>query len=347
MSTNSKIRFALAGCGRISEKHFEAIQKMGASAELVAVCDNDPERLKAAAQKTGAQPFESYAKLLATTKADVITLATPSGLHADQAIAAAEAGFHVVSEKPMATRWEDGKAMVAAFDKAEKRLFIVKQNRLNPTVMRLKKAIDQKRFGRIFLVTCNVFWSRPQSYYDAAKWRGTWELDGGAIMNQASHYVDLMDYLFGPIDTVHAFCATLARNIQVEDTGVVSLKWRSGALGSLNVTMLTYPQNYEGSITIIGEKGTVRLGGTALNEFEKWEFADPHPEDKEISSSGYQPTSVYGNGHTAYYQNVVKTLTREEEPGTDGREGLRSLETLVAIYNSARDRKRVALPLDL
>ena len=191
----------------------------------------------------------------------MVILATPSGLHAPQTIEAAEAGRHVVTEKPMATRWSDGKAMVQACDQAGVRLFVVKQNRLNATIQLLKRAMDKKRFGQIYMVNVNVFWNRPQEYYDSARWRGTWEFDGGAFMNQASHYVDLLDWLVGPVECVHAFTATLARRIEVEDTGVANVRWRSGALGSINVTMLTYPKNLEGSITIIGERGTVRVGG--------------------------------------------------------------------------------------
>ena len=165
-----------------------------------------------------------------------------------------------MSEKPMATRWKDGIAMVHACDDAKVRLFIVKQNRRNATIQLLKRAIDEKRFGRIHMVQVNVFWTRPQAYYDSAKWRGTWEMDGGAFMNQASHYIDLLDWLIGPVADVQAMTGTLARDIEVEDSGVLNVRWRHGALGSVAVTMLTYPKNLEGSITIIGEKGTVRLG---------------------------------------------------------------------------------------
>jgi UDP-N-acetyl-2-amino-2-deoxyglucuronate dehydrogenase len=252
-----------------------------------------------------------------------------------------------MTEKPMATRWEDGKRMVQACDNAGVRLFVVKQNRRNATLQLLKRAVDKKRFGRIFMVTINVFWSRPQSYYDSARWRGTWEFDGGAFMNQASHYVDLLDWLIGPIESVQAYTGTLARNIQVEDTGVMAVRWRSGALGSVNVTMLTYPKNLEGSITIVGENGTVRVGGVAVNEIQHWEFAVPDAEDDErVKKASYQTTSVYGFGHPLYYDNVIRVLRGEDEPETDGREGLRSLEVLIASYLSARDGRRVSLPLD-
>ena len=196
------------------------------------------------------------------------------------------------------------------------------------------------------MVNVNVFWTRPQEYYDSAKWRGTWEFDGGAMMNQASHYVDLLDWLIGPIESLQAYTATLARNIEVEDTGVVSLKWRSGALGSLNVSMLTYPKNFEGSITILGEKGTVRIGGIAVNEIKHWEFSEPEPDDLDVHNANYETGSVYGFGHTLYYQNVIDAMRGAAEAETDGREGLRSLEALIATYISSRDGKRISLPLN-
>ena len=344
--SNRPIRFALVGCGRIAGKHFEALARHADRAELVAVCDTDPAALAAAVARTQAPGFSTLGAVLARSNAEVIVLATPSGIHAAQAIEAAEAGRHVVTEKPMATRWHDGKAMVAACDRAGVQLFVVKQNRQNATIQLLKRAIEHRRFGRIYMVTVNVFWSRPQEYYDSAAWRGTWEYDGGAFMNQASHYVDLLDWLVGPVESVHAFTATLARHIEVEDTGVANIRWRSGALGSVNVTMLTHKQNFEGSLTIIGEKGTVRLGGVAVNEVEKWEFAEPDPDDAKVTDASYQTSSVYGHGHPLYYDNVIRALQGEVKAGTDGREGLRSLELLIGIYLSARDGRTVGLPLE-
>ncbi len=344
--TDRKIRFALVGCGRIAQNHFASIKQHAERAELVGVCDVNPNALKAAAELTGAKPYSSLSALLADTNADIVVLTTPSGLHPEQTIEVAEAKRHVMTEKPMATRWHDGQRMVRACDDANVRLFVVKQNRRNATLQLLKKACEQGRFGRIYMVNLNVFWTRPQEYYDSAAWRGTWEFDGGAFMNQASHYVDLLDWLIGPIESLQAYTATLERDIEVEDTGVVSVKWRSGALGSMNVTMLTYPKNLEGSITIIGEKGTVRVGGVAVNEIQHWEFAEPHPDDENVKAASYETTSVYGFGHPLYYDNVIRVLRGEAEPETDGREGLKSLETLIATYLSARDGKRIALPLD-
>ncbi len=340
------VRFALVGCGRIAKNHILAIQKHADRAQLVGVCDVDPAALAQAVQSTGARGYTSLTQMLDECDADAFILTTPSGLHAEQAVQIAAANRHVITEKPMATRWEDGKRMVAACDAASVRLFVVKQNRRNVTLQLLKRAVSDGRFGRIYMVNMNVFWTRPQEYYDSAAWRGTWEFDGGAFMNQASHYVDLLDWIVGPVESVQAYTATLARNIEVEDTGVLSLRWRSGALGSMGVTMLTYPKNLEGSITILGEKGTVRIGGVAVNEIQHWEFADSNDDDRKVAEASYETTSVYGFGHPLYYENVIRVLKGQAEPETDGREGLRSLELLIAAYRSARDGKRVALPLD-
>ena len=340
-----KVRFAVVGCGRIAQNHFESIAKHSERAELAAVCDTDPLALAAAHEKTDAQPYKTLTELLAGARVDCVVLTTPSGLHPRQATEAARAGFDVMTEKPMATRWQDGLAMVRACDEAGVRLFVVKQNRRNPTLQLLKRAVEQGRFGRIYMVNVNVFWTRPQAYYDSAAWRGTWEFDGGAFMNQASHYVDLLDWIAGPIESVMAYTGTLARNIEVEDTGVAALKWRNGALGSINVTMLTYPKNLEGSITILGEKGSVSIGGVAVNEIKNWQFDASDPMDEQIATASYQTTSVYGHGHPMYYENVINTLRGEAQPETDGREGLKSLELLIALYMSARDSKRVNLPL--
>jgi len=341
-----KIRVALIGCGRISARHFEALQKHSERMELVAVCDLDQKRLHSAVEETGAQGFSQLTDVLDQSNADLYVLTTPSGLHPDQTVQIANAGRHVMTEKPMATRWKDGLRMVDACDDAGVRLFVVKQNRRNATLQMLKRAIEKKRFGRIHMVVINVFWTRPQAYYDMDAWRGTWEFDGGALMNQASHYIDLLDWLIGPVESVQAYTGTLGRDIEVEDTATMNVRWRSGAMGSMNVTMLTYPKNLEGSIIILGEKGTVRVGGVAVNEIQHWEFDEPHEDDGTVKEANYETSSVYGFGHSLYYDNVIKTLRGESDPETDGREGLRSLEMLIAAYLSARDGRRVSLPLE-
>lgn len=341
-----KIRVGLVGCGRISKSHFASFEKLSADIELAAVCDIDNAVLEIHSNSYGVPGFSQMADMLQNVTLDVVVLCTPSGLHPEQAVLAAHYKVSVISEKPMATRWQDGLRMVRACDDAGVRFFVVKQNRRNPTLQLLKRALTEQRFGRIHLVQVNVFWTRPQSYYDQGNgWRGTWEFDGGAFMNQASHYVDLLGWLIGPVETVHAMTST-TRSIEAEDTGVLNIKWRNGALGSMSVTMLTYPKNLEGSITILGEHGTVRVGGVAVNEVQVWDFKDQRDYDRDVLEASYETTSVYGVGHPLYYRNVIDVMRGSAKPETDGRAGLKSLEILVAAYRSAQCGQAVALPLD-
>lgn len=344
--SDRKIRIGLVGCGRISRNHFGSIEKHSDDLELAAICDIDPANLSSHAQTYKVPAYSDMEEMLLNEKLDLVVLCTPSGLHADQAVLAASHKVHVMTEKPMATRWSDGLRMVKACDANRVRLFVVKQNRLNATLQLLKRAVTEKRFGRIHMVSLNVFWTRPQSYYDQGNgWRGTWEFDGGAFMNQASHYVDLLEWLIGPVEKIQAMTST-TRDIEAEDTGVLNVKWRSGALGSMSVTMLTYPQNLEGSITILGEKGTARVGGVAVNDIQIWQFDEPKEYDADIVSANYDTTSVYGFGHPLYYKNVVDALRGEADAMIDGRQGLKSLELLIAAYLSARDGKTISLPLE-
>lgn len=340
-----KIRFALVGCGRIADKHAAALQQNMEFSELVAACDSNPPALERFCHAQKVPGFSNLNDLLSKIECDVVALCTPSGLHAEQAIQAATNGCAVLSEKPMATRWQDGKRMVEVCDQNKVHLFVVKQNRLNPVIEHLKKTLISGRFGRIYMVNVNVFWTRPESYYKEASWRGTWEFDGGAIMNQASHYVDLLDWLIGPVESVQAYTATLARNIEVEDTGVINIKWRSGALGSMNVTTLTYPKNLEASLTVLGEKGTVKIGGIAATKIDHWEFSEKDRDDEKLDEINREAANYPAWGHTKYYRNVLEVLKGNEKPVADGREGLRSLELLIAIYLSARDYTKVSLPL--
>jgi UDP-N-acetyl-2-amino-2-deoxyglucuronate dehydrogenase len=344
--TDRKIRIAVVGCGRISKNHFAAIEKHSEHFELVAVCDTDKEVLSTHSARFKVAGYINMKEMLAAKQIDLVALCTPSGVHPDQTVLAAEHNVHVLTEKPMATRWADGVRMVKACDQAGVRLFVVKQNRRNTTLQLLKRAVTEKRFGKINMVHLNVFWTRPQDYYDQGNgWRGTWEFDGGAFMNQASHYVDLLEWLIGPIEKIQAMMST-TRHIEAEDTGVLNIKWRSGALGSMAVTMLTYPKNLEGSITILGDKGTVRVGGVAVNDIQLWQFEETKDYDAEIQTANYETTSVYGFGHPLYYQNVVDVMRGIAKPETDGREGLKSLEVLVAAYLAARDGVTIGLPLE-
>ena len=341
-----RFRVALVGCGRISGNHVAAIAKVD-GLDLVAACDTDLARATATAEPLGIPAFRSLDEMLAAVECDVVTICTPSGLHPAHGIAAARAGKHVITEKPMATRLEDADALVRACDDAGVQLFVVKQNRLNPPVQLLKRAVDKGRFGRIYMANTTVRWTRPQEYYTQAPWRGTWEFDGGAFMNQASHYVDLMQWLVGPVESVMAKTATLARNIEAEDSGAAVLRFRSGALGIIEATVLTYPRNMEGSITILGERGSVKIGGTAVNRVEHWQFSEYDDDDKAIESlmAATNPASVYGSGHFGYYENVLAVLRGEAVADTDGRGGRKSLELILGIYESAKTGREVPLPL--
>lgn len=338
---------ALIGCGRISGKHLESISQLKNDLKLVAVCDIVKERAKDAGEKYGVDWYTDYQKMFGRDDIDVVSICTPSGLHPEHGIAAAKRGIHVVSEKPMAITLERADQLIHTCDQEKVQLFVVKQNRLNTTMQLLKRAVDKNRFGKIYMIQSNVFWQRPQSYYDMTKWRGTWEFDGGSFMNQASHYVDAIQWLIGPVESVIAETATLARHIETEDTGSAILKFRNGVIGTINVTMLTYPKNFEGSITILGEKGTVKVGGVAVNHIDKWEFEEYDDDDRLIEESNYNPPNIYGLGHLPYYQNVIAALKGETEADTDGRSGRKSLELIIAIYKSAQTGKKVALPLKL
>jgi len=376
---NRKIRFGLVGCGRISYKHIEAIAGLSEKAELTCVCDVLEERAIAKASEyvksvtgmgrslviasfSGMEPgsvmspepdreslprvYTDLDKMLDHEEIDVLSICTPSGLHPVHGKKAAKKFINVLTEKPMATSLKAADDLIKACSEANVRLFVVKQNRLNSTVQLLKRAMDKGRFGKVYMLLSNVLWMRPQSYYDEAGWRGTWEFDGGAFSNQASHYIDTLQWLGGPIESVTAITGTLARRIETEDTGSAVIHFKNGAIGNINVTMLTYPGNLEGSIAVIGEKGTVKLGGVAINKIEKWEFETGDEDDGLVASSCYEPPNVYGFGHAGYYANVLEVLRGNAEPNTDGQEGRKSLELIAGIYQSSREGRTVRFPID-
>ena len=361
LSSKEKIRVALVGCGRISERHFSAIEKLRENINIEAICDPEIEKLKNTnkilnenldkANKAGypIKVFSDYDDLLkeikiGKLKLELIILCTPSGYHSKQAIKAGQLGINVCTEKPLATSLEDGIKLKNFFEKSNLNLFIVLQNRLNPTIKLLKRQIDNGRFGKIFLVSSNVFWQRPQEYYDQAKWRGTKQLDGGAMLNQSSHYVDLMCHLPNlKIKKISSFSNTLGRNIEMEDTAVLNLEYENGAIGNLVLTMLTYPKNIEGSITILGEKGTVKIGGIALNKIETWEFEENIDDDELIEEANYEVKSVYGSGHLTFYQEMIDILKFGGTNSFSPQQGLLSLEVIMSAYKSIEENKVIYL----
>jgi UDP-N-acetyl-2-amino-2-deoxyglucuronate dehydrogenase len=338
------VRFAIAGCGRISGYHIDAIKAAGDRAEIAAVCDIVPERATAASVRCGNVPcFTDIEAMLRAGGIDCVSVCTPSGLHPAHGMLAARAGCHVLTEKPVGIDLQSVDALIETCRDNGRKLFVVLQNRLNPTVRLMRQALEEGRFGRLYLGQANVFWQRPQSYYDESPWRGTWALDGGAFMNQASHYVDLMQWMMGEPVEVTAITATLGRRIEAEDTGCAIIRFRDGAIGSLNVTMLVHPANLEGSMTLMGSRGTVRLGGIALNRVASWSFDRMTEDDAPIPDSGYVPPTVYGHGHAGYYLDVIDAINGRPSTATDGLEGRKSVRLILAIYESARTGRPVRL----
>lgn len=339
------VRFGVVGCGRISKRHLDLLsggQINGAS--LVAICDNDPARLKAAHQRHDVAAYDSLDAMLADPQVEAVAVLTPSGMHAEHAIAAANAGKHVVVEKPMALRLEDADAMIAACDRARVKLFVVKQNRLNVPVVKAREALDAGRFGKLVLGTVRVRWRRDQSYYDQDSWRGTWAQDGGVLANQASHHVDLLEYFMGDVMSVHARASRTLVDIEAEDTAVATLQFANGALGVVEATNAARPRDLEGSLSVLGEGGTVVIGGFAVNKMVTWDFVDPQPGDDEVLEKfSVNPPNVYGYGHQAYYEHVVDCLKNDAAALVDGLEGRRSLELIIALYESIETGREVPL----
>lgn len=339
------IKFGVVGCGRISKRHLDLLGGNHiAGAQLAAICDNDPVRLEAARQRHNVAAYESLHDMLADGSVDVVSVLTPSGMHAEHAIAAANAGKHVVVEKPMALRLEDADAMIAACDRARVKLFVVKQNRFNVPVIKAREALDAGRFGKLVLGTVRVRWRRDQSYYDQDGWRGTWAQDGGVLANQASHHVDLLEWFMGDVVSVHARATRSLVDIEAEDTAIATLQFASGALGVIEATNAARPRDLEGSLSILGEGGSVVIGGFAVNKMMTWEFVEPREGDDAILENfSVNPPNVYGYGHQAYYEHVVDCLRNDRAALVDGLEGRRSLELITALYESIETGREVPL----
>jgi UDP-N-acetyl-2-amino-2-deoxyglucuronate dehydrogenase len=339
------IRFGLLGCGRIAKRHSDLLggnHIKGAS--LVAVCDPLRARADAIASKFGVPAHCGMDDFLARKDIDVVAVLTPSGMHPEHVIAAAKAGKHVVVEKPMALRLQDADAMIRACDEAGVKLFIVKQNRFNVPVVKAREALEAGRFGRLILGTVRVRWCRDQAYYDQDAWRGTWAYDGGVLTNQASHHVDMLEWFFGDVVSVHARAITALAKIETEDTAVATLKFKNGALGIIEATTAARPTDLEGSLSILGEKGTVEIAGFAVNQIRHWRFVDELPSDKDVVEKfSVNPPNVYGFGHQAYYQHVIECLTSQRSALVDGLEGRKSLELISALYESIETGQEVAL----
>ncbi len=285
-------------------------------------------------------------ELFARGDVDVVSILTPSGLHADHSVRASAASKHVVVEKPMALTLADADRMIAAADAAGRRIFVVKQNRFNVPVVKAREALEAGRFGQLVLGTVRVRWCRDQRYYAQDAWRGTFAQDGGVIANQASHHVDMLGWFMGPVESIHARGARALVDIEAEDTAVATLRFRSGALGVVEATSATRPKDLEGSLSVLGAGGSVEIGGFAVNQIRHWNFVQPAEGDADVLDRfSVNPPNVYGFGHQAYYEHVVDVLNGRAEALVDGHEGRNSLELVAAIYESMASGREVTLPL--
>ncbi len=339
------MRFAIIGCGRIAPKHAESIVALP-EAELVAVCDIVPENAQKFADKYAAIPYTDYHALLERDDIDVVTIATSSDLHAEIGIAAAQAGKHVMVEKPMAMTLQSADALIAACAQAGVKLAVIHQNRFNASIKLLRQALEAGRFGSLTHGQATVRWNRDDNYYAQAPWRGTKLQDGGVLMNQSIHNIDLLQWMFGPVESVFGFTRTAMRKIEMEDIGVAVLKFKSGALGVIEAASTIYPKNIEETLNVFGETGSVVVGGIAVNRIETWEFPDCAAERSEImAQQENDPPTVYGFGHREIIADMIEAIRQDREPAVPGSEGRKALEIILAIYRCQATKAAVNLPL--
>lgn len=340
-----KLKFALIGCGRIAYKHAELLNNQLPNATLTAVCDTNPEKAKFTGEKYSVPWYTGYDEMLQKENVDVVDILTESGNHARNTIDVVQKyQKHIVVEKPMALTLEDADDMIRVCDEYGVKLFVIKQNRYNVPVIKLRESLESGRFGKLVLGTVRVRWSRDQAYYDRDAWRGTWAMDGGVFANQASHHVDLLEWMMGDPVSVFAKSATQLVNIETEDTGIAVIKFSNGALGIVEATTAVRPKDLEGSLSIMGEKGSVEIGGFAVNEMKIWNFTEELPEDKHVLEKYREnPPNVYGFGHIRYFENVIDSIINNKRALVDGLEGRKSLELINAIYESIETGKEIHL----
>ncbi|BCS36060.1 oxidoreductase [Luteitalea sp. TBR-22] len=339
---SEKLTCVLVGCGRISTRHIEVLADHP-GIQLVGVCDSREDRLAKAATASGAPAFTDYLEMVRTVRPDIVSVLTHSGAHARVACDVVPYTGNVVVEKPMALTLDDADRMIDTCDRAGVGLFVVQQNRYNRPVVKLRQALDRGRFGKLSLGTVRVRWCRTQEYYDLDAWRGTWRDDGGVFANQASHHVDLLQWLMGPVESVQAYTATRLVDVEVEDVGLAILKFRSGALGVAEATTTARPRDLEGSVSVLGERGSAVIGGFAVNRVETWNFAEASADDVNPEEWSQNPPTVYGFGHMAFYNDVLDCIRTRRRAMLDGIEGRKSLELVIAIYQAAATRKEVRL----
>ncbi|MBI5643072.1 MAG: Gfo/Idh/MocA family oxidoreductase [Deltaproteobacteria bacterium] len=336
------IRFAIIGCGAIAQKHVAALGRIG-NAKLVGAFDIDSRAAGSFSEKYSVPVFDNIEDLVEKTDPHVLDILTPSGSHGENILDLIRFNRHFVVEKPLALRLDQIDGILDECDRRGLKIYVVKQNRFNPPIQKLKEAIDRRRFGRLVLGTVRVRWCRPQGYYSQKPWRGTWAFDGGVLTNQASHHIDMLIWLMGDVESVMAKTATRLVNIEAEDTGIAILKFKNGALGVIEATTATRPKDLEGSISILGEKGSVEVGGFFMNELKTWNFAEPIEADADIFKTHGKVPEELGWNHTEFFKDVVRSINEVKKGLIDGIEGRKSVELINAIYESAETGSEVAL----
>ena len=339
---SQKINFALIGCGAIANKHVTALNKLD-NVKIVGAFDIDYQAAKAFGKKYSVPPFTNIEEMVEKTNPDVFDILTPSGFHAENIFELIRFNKHFVVEKPLALRLDQIDQILHLCDEKGLKIFVVQQNRFNPPVQKLKEALHKGRFGKLVLGTVRIRWCRDQTYYDQKSWRGTWALDGGVLTNQASHHIDMLIWMLGEVESVMAKTTARLVNIEAEDTGAAIIKFRNGALGIIEATTATRPKDLEGSISILGEKGSVEIGGFFMNELKTWNFSEPDKADNNIWDKSSKVPSEFAWNHTEFLKDVVNSLRNNKKGLVDGLEGRKSVELINAIYESAETGKEVFL----
>lgn len=348
-----KLNFGIIGCGRISFKHVEGLVNNKDIADLVATCDVDIEKAeeKKAEYVTKmngdvkVHAYADYKDMIFNEDLDVVTIATESGYHAEIAIYCMKKGINVIIEKPMALSIEDADAMIKVAKENNVKISVCHQNRFNPAIQKLRKAIEKDGFGRIVNGTARILWNRNNGYYEQAPWRGTWELDGGTLMNQCIHNIDLLQWMMGgEIDTVYSQADTFLREIEAEDFGAIIVRFKNGAIGMIEGTACVYPKNLEETLSIFGEKGTVCIGGLAVNKIENWIFENEELNNEELESQDIE--CVYGKGHSPLFKDMIEAINEDREPYINGEEGKKAMSIILAAYKSRKTELPIKFPLE-
>lgn len=345
------MKYALIGCGRIAVNHLQAALRN--QLEIVAVCDILPQKMQDLLAKYKLENegrihrYTDYREMLTKEQPELVSIATESGIHAAIALECINRKVNVIIEKPMALAMKDADAIVTAAQAMKVKVTVCHQNRFNLAVQATKKALDAGRFGKLSHGSIHVRWNRNKSYYDQAPWRGTWAQDGGCLMNQCIHGIDLLRWLMGDeIEEIYAQTAQQFHHyLECEDIGMAVVKFKTGALATIEGTVNVFPKNLEETLYLFGEKGTVKLGGTSTNNIDVWAFADRRPEDETLGSLQEATSNVYGNGHTALYADMIEAIQNDRKPYIDVEAGRAAVETVLAIYKSAASGKPVSLPL--